>query len=351
MLASVGQGPHPMSQRVQLAPWSQRRPSRRRGGHHTPQLWPVPIAAGVALLVAAFTAGVIYLSLGAIVVSPDATVTERLELVRTTITVTGFVGVVLAGVYAYRRQRLAEGDGRRADEIQFAARYSAAAEQLGHQAAPVRLAGAYALARLADDWPDERQACVDVLCAYLRLPYDPDPASPKYRADEREVRRIIIRIIRNHLRPDFPTEKWWDCNFSFERAVFDTGDLTGAHFKEGWVSFHRARFVSGTFYFSKVHFAGAHVRFNLAQFEGADVHFQGAKFSAGDVKFDKAQFSGGTVTFEGAKLTGCAVAFDDAVYSGGTVKWGPFQPPPEYRAVPHRNNRLMRLRRRRTPTA
>jgi hypothetical protein len=185
-----------MSRRVQLAPGSQRRPPRRRGGHHTPQLWPVLLAAGVALLVAALTAGVIYLSLRAIVVTPKASVVERLDLIRTTITVTGFVGVVLAGVYAYRKQRLAEADGRRADEIQFAARYSAAAEQLGHEAAPVRLAGAYALARLADDWPDERQACVDVLCAYLRLPYDPDPASPKYRADEREVRRIIIRIIR-----------------------------------------------------------------------------------------------------------------------------------------------------------
>ena len=82
------------------------------------------------------------------------------------------------------------------------------------------------------------------------------------------------------------------------------------------MSFHRARFVSGTFYLSNVHFAGAHVRFNLAEFEGASVHFQGAKFSAGDVAFDGAQFSGGTVTFEGARLTGCTVTFDGAVYSG-----------------------------------
>jgi membrane protein implicated in regulation of membrane protease activity len=321
-----------MSRRVKLAAWSQRRSSRRRGGHHTPRLWPVPLAAGVALLAAALAAGAIYLSLRAIAVPaakpPEAPVVDVLELVRTTITVTGLVGVVLAGVYAYRKQRLAEGDGRRADEVQFAARYSAAAEQLGHQSAPVRLAGAYALARLADDWPDERQACVDVLCAYLRLPYEPDPGSPKYKADEREVRRIIIRIIRDHLRSDRPTEKWSQWNFSFERAVFDTGDLTGAHFTEGWVSFHRARFVSGNFWFDRVHFAGAHVRFTLAQFEGATVHFNGAKFASGDVQFNEAQFSGGTVTFEGAELTGCTVGFDGAVYSGGAVEWGPFPPPP-----------------------
>jgi hypothetical protein len=31
------------------------------------------------------------------------------------------------------------------------------------------LAGVYAMSRLADDWTDQRQQCVDVLCAYLRL--------------------------------------------------------------------------------------------------------------------------------------------------------------------------------------
>jgi hypothetical protein len=31
----------------------------------------------------------------------------------------------------------------------------------------------YALAGLADDWPENRQTCVDVLCAYLRMPYEP----------------------------------------------------------------------------------------------------------------------------------------------------------------------------------
>jgi hypothetical protein len=251
-----------------------------------------------------------------------------LELVKTTITVTAFVGVILAGLYAYRKQLLAEGESRRADDAQFADRYSAAAAQLGDDSAPVRLAGAYALATLADGRPEERQVCVDVLCAYLRLPYDPDPASAIYRAGEREVRRTIIRIIRDHLRPELATVKWKGCNFLFERAVFDNGDLTGAHFEKGWVSFHRAQFVSDKFSFDRVNFAGAHVRFTKAQFKGATVHFNGAKFASGDVKFDEAQFSGGEVTFEGADHTGCAVSFDGAVYSGGAVKWGPFLPPP-----------------------
>ena len=55
-------------------------------------------------------------------------------------------------------------------------RFATAAGQLGDDKPPaVRLAGVYAMAGLADDWPENRQTCVDVLCAYLRMPYDPDP--------------------------------------------------------------------------------------------------------------------------------------------------------------------------------
>ena len=55
-------------------------------------------------------------------------------------------------------------------------RFATAAGQLGGDKPPaVRLAGVYAMAGLADDWQENRQTCVDVLCAYLRLPYEPDP--------------------------------------------------------------------------------------------------------------------------------------------------------------------------------
>ena len=55
-------------------------------------------------------------------------------------------------------------------------RFATAAEQLGSdKPAAVRLAGVYAMAGLADDWEENRQTCVDVLCAYLRMPYEPDP--------------------------------------------------------------------------------------------------------------------------------------------------------------------------------
>jgi hypothetical protein len=40
---------------------------------------------------------------------------DPLDVIKTTITVAGFVGAVLVGVYGYRKQRLVEGDARRAD--------------------------------------------------------------------------------------------------------------------------------------------------------------------------------------------------------------------------------------------
>jgi hypothetical protein len=50
-------------------------------------------------------------------------------------------------------------------------RFATAAEQLGSDKPAVRLAGVYAMAGLADDWEENRQTCVHVPCAYLRMPW------------------------------------------------------------------------------------------------------------------------------------------------------------------------------------
>ncbi|MFF3877120.1 hypothetical protein [Streptomyces sp. NPDC001978] len=128
------------------------------------------------------------------------------DVLKATVTALTLIGAVLAGLYAYRKQLLAEGDAHRADASQLAERYTTAAEQLGHDQAAVRLAGVYALARLADDWEEQRQVCIDVLCAYLRMPYEPDPTAPEHKSGEREVRQTIIRVIHDHLQdPDTST--------------------------------------------------------------------------------------------------------------------------------------------------
>jgi hypothetical protein len=75
------------------------------------------------------------------------------------------------------------------------------------------LAGLYALARVAQDNPGQRQTIVNVICAYLRMPYDL-PATPPdgdatcdaredYRdsVQEKQVRLTAQRILATHLRP------------------------------------------------------------------------------------------------------------------------------------------------------
>jgi hypothetical protein len=81
-------------------------------------------------------------------------------------------------------------------------RFASAAEQLGDDKPAIRLAGVYAMAGLADDWKENRQTCVDVLCAYLRMPHAPDPGQNAPEQQRlafqaiREVRHTVIRYGR-----------------------------------------------------------------------------------------------------------------------------------------------------------
>ncbi|WP_243769905.1 pentapeptide repeat-containing protein [Amycolatopsis acidicola] len=79
--------------------------------------------------------------------------------------------------------------------------YLKAVEHLGSEKAPVRLAGLYALDRLAQDNPPQRQTIVNVISAYLRMPYQL-PADNGEQLQEREVRITAQRIITGHLNPD-----------------------------------------------------------------------------------------------------------------------------------------------------
>jgi hypothetical protein len=185
-------------------------------------------------------------------------------------------------------------------------RFATAAGQLGGDKPPeVRLAGVYAMAGLADDWEENRQTCVDVLCGYLRMPHKPDPgqdaSEPQqlaFRAS-REVRHTVIRVITAHLKNDAAVS-WQGLNFDFTGVVFDGGGFDGARFSGGVVDFNGARFTAAMF------------RFDGASFSGGWVDFRNVEFSTGMVNFSAAEFSGGTVSFFNAKFLGSEVAFNGA---------------------------------------
>ncbi|MFI9507771.1 pentapeptide repeat-containing protein [Nocardia sp. NPDC052566] len=246
--------------------------------------------------------------------SADAKVAST-DIVRLSLTVVGGVGGVVALVIAYRRQRDLE-QGR------FVERFGAAAAQLGDSDVAVRIAGVYAMAGVADESDrHRRQQCVNVLCGYLRLPYQvahgnsgrtklvvKAPGRPdghadgeteehiEYRQNDREVRRTILTVIADHLHSG--AEYCWSASdFDFRTAHLEYVDLHGTTF-------------SGAVRFDEVTFLGD-ARLGKAVFDG-DVTFTDAKFK-GDAGFGNAVFRG-EATFTNARFTGSA-GFSGATFT------------------------------------
>jgi hypothetical protein len=99
-----------MSRVPEVLRGSRTRVGQGRAGRHAPRLWPVPLAAAAAVLVAGAVAGLIYSFLRSnavpVEVPGSGPAVDVLEVVKTTIAATAFVGAILAGLYAYRKRAL-----------------------------------------------------------------------------------------------------------------------------------------------------------------------------------------------------------------------------------------------------
>ncbi|MFC6093965.1 pentapeptide repeat-containing protein [Saccharothrix lopnurensis] len=322
--------------------------------------------------IALIAAGIFVLSAGLVValwwagtagLSGQALVTARFDALRTGLSI-GLGGGGLFALYlAWRRQHATEvglaqkerdqADVARAYDLQrevaehtradaearrITELYAKSAEQLGSDKAPVRLAGLYALERLAQDNPHQRQTVVNLLCAYLRMPYTPPGPKPddsadgdahvaeRERAEELQVRQTARRILATHLHPgdniDRPVETFWpDLDLDLTNAALVNFDLTDCHVRN--TTFSGASFVENAT-FSGVNFAGI-ARFDRASFTGS-ARFRGASFAdtaqfeqtsfAADTWFGEANFAQ-TAWFIGTKFSGDTL-FSGATFSGTT---------------------------------
>lgn len=227
---------------------------------------------------------------------------QLIDVVKLAFAVVAGVGGVVALVVAYRRQRILEVDeaGHRDQVRLLTERFGAAAQQLGDPSAAVRLAGVYAMAALADEWEEQRQQCVDVLCGYLRLPCADDALG------DPEIRKTIVDVIRNHTNPNAEVS-WSTYDFDLAGAHFCRAVFTGAVF-DGQVNFTRSTF-SDLAQFAQVRF-GQSLSFDKVKF--LDVaEFWETEFS-GHVNFGSVMFqevaSFTRVTF------GMGMFFRDAVF-------------------------------------
>ncbi|MGW4209624.1 pentapeptide repeat-containing protein [Lentzea sp. NPDC004789] len=214
--------------------------------------------------------------------------------------------------------------------------YGKAVEQIGSDKAAVRLAGFYALERLAQDTVGQRQTITNVLCAYLRMPSGENP-------EEAEVRQTVQRLLAAHLRGD---EKYWTVEIdlsganlvtaSFEDCYLHSASFVGATF-EGPATFDRARFGNRVS-FAKARFTGL-TRFVGASFDGeadltesvfrgpadfANTEFNQRVTLAGAVFEDECHFW--NAIFRGAALLGPATfsgfaRFDNARFEGTAATW------------------------------
>lgn len=301
------------------------------------------------------------------------TATNSFEFGKIVLALIGGLGAVVVLVIAYRKQHLGEMAEQREDIKLFAERFTKASDQLGSDKAPVRLAGMYALEGLAQGTSSQRQTIVNVLCAYLRMPYDlpapsenatseetaeaasgaqslapaghANPATVEGLNQELQARLTAQRILADHLRPGSRPRRsvstyWGDSetdididltgatliDFNLRDCRIGTARFGGATFRGdasfAWATFNRAEFGEATFTgdaeFTRATFRG-NAEFGGAVFSGI-AGFVWATFAA-DAGFAWASFSRaefGKVRFDGVARFGRATFSEDAEFGGTT---------------------------------
>ncbi|ASU80232.1 hypothetical protein CDG81_20350 [Actinopolyspora erythraea] len=346
--------------------------------------WAIWVGALLLLVVAGLSMWLLLESFG----SGSARDKARLEAVKVAGSVVLGSGGGVALLLAARRQRATElsldqkeraaADTRHdAAERRVTDLYASAAEQLGSDKAPVRLAALHALDRLGENNPTHRQAVVDLLCAYLRMPFTPPEAETtapeelprrgrvlrlglrppgrglngarpsslvpingpeafdqrEEQQQEEQVRRTAQRLIGTHIRPDpdaggEPTNpKFWP-DISLDLTTATLQDWSMVDCRVHHARLDRARF-HGPASFDRAEFTGE-VRAREVVFRDeawfADTEFRGfvrldrAEFHA-EADFDRAVFH------EWVSLAG-AVFHGDRSFDG-TRPEKPEQGPPE----------------------
>lgn len=276
-----------------------RRSKNRDSLAYAPTMWPMPLILTVWLTLSAGVGWGLYTLLWWAwgVETPSSSVIEKIgpvEVTKVVLALMAAIGAVFTGAYAYRKQKIQEGDARRADAGVLADRYDRAAEQLGNSSSQaVRLAGVYAMSKLADDWPARRQQCVHVLCAYLCM----TESESGIQDNDDKVRAAIIGVVRDHLVDEAGLATWSDFNFDFSGTCLPEANFRGAIFR-GSVSFEGTVF-SGTCSFDEVRFGGR-VEFDGATFKG-DAGFLGTRFSGAHAFFRRVTFES-DASFHDAKF-------------------------------------------------
>ena len=216
-----------------------------------------------------------------------------LERVKVALTMIGGIGAVGYLVIKFRERSYAESAERRMNDEYVVDLIQRATEQLASESSTLRIAGAFALADIADKHgPQYHQRVVSILCGYLRTERNSSRSILKedthnVGSADAAVESTILRLLSDHMsrwrrrddglgsvaRETYPVRCLWQtCEL----------DLHGAVLTET-VDFSDATFV-GRVDFGGVSFLG-NANFESAKFS-APAHFENVEFS------DRLEFNG-----------------------------------------------------------
>ncbi|WP_236594571.1 pentapeptide repeat-containing protein [Saccharothrix sp. 6-C] len=211
-------------------------------------------------------------------------------------------------------------------------RFARSVELLGHDAEQVRVGAMHALAGLARSRQEYTQTVLDVLCAYLRRPFDVTREGDGLVRDEREleVRLTAQRLVADLLpRADLDAAPRYNLDLTrayleyFDLSHRQVGDLVlrAAHLRES-NSLHHAVVRGGAWFTDATSDGRLHLHDMVLHGKAWFSRFrcrQAADFTAtrflGPAKFAGVAFTG-PVTFEGGEFAE-PVDFEDARFAGG----------------------------------
>lgn len=222
------------------------------------------------------------------------------DLLSSTLTAVGGIGAVGYLVIKYREQVSIERDDDRKDEESADKKIQNAIQQLGSESPQVCIAGAYALADIANTRRESHhQRITDILCGYLRTEHN------------EAVESTIFSIFRENLAsidaPNHEDNPWSSCKLDLQGSkIIGNLDLSYLHIGEincdnahfaGKATFSESRFTEtttfrGTIFTGNASFQGAHFK--------KDAIFRGTYGEAGPVFYKDADFR--MTTFERAAI-------------------------------------------------
>lgn len=220
-------------------------------------------------------------------------------------------------------QRAEQDRERVADE-----RFAKAVELLGHDADQVRVGALHALAGLARSRPEYTQTVLDVLCSYLRRPFQhpryEDDVDRKKRASvvgppdaERELQvRLTAQRLVVGLLPRADAENAPEYDLDLTGATLEYFDLSRCRVRDLWLryaSLFSSTNLSGAVFTGKAYFTGAGTGSGrlIGMFRCRGTEFRGHAWFSGTRFAETADFT--NTTFAGP------TTFKDAVFANAAV--------------------------------